>query len=95
MAATAMTAKQVFERHFLEVRGKLLEIAAVLDRVERTDDADALEADPRRAKLRQALALLAEPGVDRAEKLQLLFSRPYDPAWLRDLDRPRGSNGAK
>ena len=74
------TASAVLDREFLEIRAKLLEVAASLDRLERA--AGSVEGDPRLERIRQAIELLAdESGRDRAEAIQLLFSRQYDPNW--------------
>ncbi len=75
------TAAQVLDREFLTIRGKLLEVAAALDRVERGQGSVA--GDSRLEKIRETLAILAKDGTDRAEKLQLEFSLPYQPAWRK------------
>ena len=74
------TAGEVLDREFLVIRGKLLEAAAALDRIDRgsgkTDDA-------RLANLRKALGVMAGDAADRARQLQLIFSLDYDPAWRK------------
>jgi hypothetical protein len=78
------SADQILDESFLEVRAKLLEIAATLDRVDRGSDESAplsAEATPRRTKLDEAIRLLLSEGPDRAERLQRLFSREYDSNW--------------
>ena len=74
-----LDAPEVLNREFLEVRARILQIAASLDRLDRasgeTDD------DPRVEKLQRALVVLAEAGPDRAEKIQLIFSRQYERDW--------------
>ena len=75
------TAAQILDREFLTIRGKLLEVAAALDRVER--GRDLAGGDPRLEKIRATLAILGKEGVDRAEQLQLIFSLPYDPGWRK------------
>lgn len=92
MNTIPMTASEVVERYFLEVRAKLLEIAAVLDRVDRADGAPA--DDARLRKVNEALSILQEPGSNRAERIQLLFSREYDPNWLVGFRVPRSGNGS-
>jgi hypothetical protein len=84
-----MTARQVLDRYFLEVRCKLLEIAAVLDRIDRADGAEATADDPKLRGIRQALAVLSDAEPDRAERIQMLFSRDYDAKWTRDLEAMR------
>ncbi len=73
-----LPAREALDRHFLEMRAKLLEVAACLDRIDRGGGA---KEDPRLAQLGQAISLLQAPNDGRAEKMQLLFSLPYDPAW--------------
>lgn len=74
----SLTAREALDRHFLEMRAKLLEVAACLDRIDRGGGA---KEDPRLAQLGQAIQLLQDPTDGRAEKVQLLFSLPYDPEW--------------
>lgn len=82
MAANA-AAGTVLDRVYLEVRCKLLDVAAMLDRIERIDgDAVAVD-DPRLQQFREALAILNHDGADRAERIQMLFSDPYVPNWSR------------
>jgi hypothetical protein len=75
--------REILDREFLPTRAKILEIAAALDRVSRADDG-AVE-DPRWAQLRSALELVTERSGDRAEQVQLLFSRAYDAEWRTNL----------
>ncbi len=79
----ATQAADVFEREFLPLRGKLLEVAAALDRIARAEGSAA--GDPRMKQLRQGLELLcgADGRTDRAEQIQLIFSLPYDPDWRK------------
>jgi hypothetical protein len=76
-------AAQVLNREFLEMRCKILELAASLDRLSR--GAGSVAEDPRFAKLREAIGLLIEIRDDRAEQVQLLFSRPYDDDWQQQF----------
>lgn len=101
MPKLPLSADEVLNRYFLETRGKLLEIAATLDRIDRARDGAILDEDPRYRKLLAALALLAEPAVgpaperlaDRAERMQMLFSRPYDENWINEFEPvPRANN---
>ena len=75
------TAAQILDREFLTIRGKLLEAAAALDRVERGQGSAA--ADPRLGKIRETLAIMGKEGANRAEQLQLIFSLPYEPGWRK------------
>lgn len=81
---TPLPAPEALEKYFLEARCRLLDLAAILDRVDR---GGGLPTDPRLARIRESLALLqtAQPG--RAEKVQSLFSQDYDPNWKRPQPR--------
>jgi hypothetical protein len=77
----AAAATEILDREFLIIRGKLLEVAAALDRIERGKGSAA--DDQRLNKIRETLGLLARPGAKRAEELQMLFSLPYEPKWRK------------
>ena len=81
-------AQAVMDREFLEMRARVLELAAALDRLDRAGGPPA--NDPRVASLRQALDALRQSNSDgaeaaRAERVQLIFSRQYDAAWRKTL----------
>lgn len=40
-----------------------------------------LRKDPRLVKTREAIAALLVDGADRAERVQMIFSRPYEAGW--------------
>jgi hypothetical protein len=80
-AITPLAADQALERYFLEARAKLLDLAAILDRIDRGQGGAHAQHDPRWKKIQQALTGLQEKELGRAEKLQLLFSLPYDAGW--------------
>jgi hypothetical protein len=69
----------VLDEEFLPLRAKILEIAAGLDRLDRADSGSA--ADSRRDRLEEAIKLLLKDEPNRAEQVQLLFSREYDQRW--------------
>ena len=76
-------AEQVVEQEFLQVRAKILEIAAFFDRLS-TDAASAAVtgANAERLKLlREGCDLLLDAEGDKAARVQLLFSRQYDEKW--------------
>ncbi|QDU28792.1 hypothetical protein ETAA8_38970 [Anatilimnocola aggregata] len=89
----SLTAVETLNREFLEIRCRILDLAAMLDRLERSDDTVA--DDPRLKRIHEAIDLLTKSASrnsssDRAEQVQLTFSRPYDSAWLQNLKvRPR------
>jgi hypothetical protein len=80
---TIQSASQTLDRHFLEIRCGLLDLAAALDRVARSDGGDALTGDPRLELIRRGIKVLDSDGTDRAERIQLLFSDRYQEGWNR------------
>ena len=80
-AITPLPADQVLERYFLEARAKLLDVAAILDRIDRGENAPRAVQDPRMQRIHEALTLLQKKTGSRAESVQLLFSLAYDTAW--------------
>ena len=55
MTTTPVPAAKALDAYFLEARCKLLEVAAILDRIGRGAGANGGSEDPRLAKIRQAL----------------------------------------
>jgi hypothetical protein len=78
---SAQTAGNVLDRHYLELRCEILNLAAALDRIERSEGFDAVAGDPRLARLAEGLQILSTSGTDRAERVQRLFSDDYQPGW--------------
>jgi hypothetical protein len=78
--STLRTASQVFDQELLPIRAKLLEVAAALDRIDRAKGSTA--SDQRRTQVQAAIQILLRPEDDRAEQIQLIFSRPYEDDWL-------------
>ena len=81
---------EVLDRDFLEARCKILEIAAILDRIDRAPSRHREHPDSRLSQLRQAVEALLEPGPGRAETIQRIFSLEYDPLWRKRMNLPRG-----
>jgi hypothetical protein len=85
-----MTSRQVLDREFLEIRAKILELAASFDRLDRgaaEQNAQASLADDARLKrIDEALALLRRAEPRRAEQVQMIFSREYDNQWPGKLE---------
>jgi hypothetical protein len=71
-----MTAQQVLDAGFLDARARLLEVAALLDRVDRTHNAAEGRADFRYRALVQALQILTTATEDRAKALLVCWSDP-------------------
>lgn len=80
---SVQTAMQVLDRHFLEMRCTLLDLAAALDRIERSDGYRDARHDPRYAQIQQGISMLLGHGDERAEKIQMLFSDSYEEGWNR------------
>ena len=81
MIGTPMAAQAVLDREYLEVRAKILELAATFDRLERGGGLPT--GDTRLKLVRQGLKVLMDETSDRAEQVQLIFSRPYDDDWQK------------
>ncbi|MDM4016585.1 hypothetical protein [Roseiconus lacunae] len=81
--SSSPSADEIVADKFLEVRAKLLEIAAVLDRVDRTAGENGLDdaARQKRAALQAGIDIVASEGSDRAARLQMLYSREYQADW--------------
>jgi hypothetical protein len=67
-----MDRSKITDLYFAEARSKLIDLAAFLDRVERSEGAD----DFRLKSLRAALRELGTPGPDKARQILLLLSDP-------------------
>lgn len=80
---TTRKAIQVLDRQFLEMRCGLLDLAAAMDRISRSENASDASRDPRMELIEQGLRVLASGGTDRAERMQLLFSDQYVEGWNR------------
>lgn len=72
-----MTRPEILDASFIEARARLIDLAAFLDRVERSEGA----ADHRLPALRAALPILSDPDPEKARRVLLAFSDPTrDPA---------------
>jgi hypothetical protein len=87
-------ALEVLDHDFLETRCKILEIAAILDRIDRAPARSGEHPDSRLSQVRQALEALLEPGPGRAETIQRIFSLEYDPGWRKRMNVPRANSHA-
>jgi hypothetical protein len=89
--ASPLSPAELVDEYFIENRNRLLELAAFLDRVDRSGGAAAW-GDFRMTAFREALAAVAGAGPDRLLKVQLLLSDPTTEP-LPALDR-KGAVGA-
>ena len=80
------SSKQILDREFLELRSRLLDIAASLDRIDRADG--AVTNDPRMQLLSSGIEIVASKSPDRAVQIQQLFSRDFDPQWKQKFNMP-------
>ena len=76
------SSSEVLDREFLPLRGRLIEVAAALDRIQRSG---GNPRDPRMELVAKGLKQLAEgrETPDRAEQIQMIFSLPYHADWRR------------
>ena len=77
--ATVLNAAEVLDREFLLARAKILELAAAFDRLDRSEG--SVEGDPRMSLISEALQVIAGEQPERAEQVQLIFSRQYEDDW--------------
>src|SRR6266566_1225049 len=82
-------ANAALDAYFHEARAKLLDVAAILDRIGRGPNAAALAKDVRLAKILRALELLHDESEGRAEQIQQIFSLEYDAEWERPQPCPK------
>ena len=81
------TAQQVIADEFLIARAKILELAATLDRIERSSG--DVEDSKQMNLLAQGMHILCDEEVDKAKRVQLLMSRQYDPLWQNTMSIAR------
>jgi hypothetical protein len=77
------SAREVLDDVYLELRLRLVESAAMLDRLDRAAELGEADVDPeetRVTEIREAINILAEPAParDRAERVLRVFSEPAD-----------------
>ena len=84
---TPLPAARVLDQFYLDARSRVLDLAAVLDRLDRGADRTAAAADPRVERLRKGLLVLLETQPGRADRVQQIFSLDYDPGWPRPKPR--------
>ena len=68
------TSQEVIDRYFLEHRAKLIDIAAFLDRIDRTANARPAQNDHRIAALFGAIDVLCDGRANRAGRILTIFS---------------------
>ena len=82
-----LPAARALDSFYLEARCKLLDLAAILDRIGRGENLEATEADHRSARIEKAIGILLSDSQNKAELIQQIFSLEYDPNWKRPSPR--------
>jgi hypothetical protein len=77
------TAEQVLQQEFLLARAKILELAATLDRIERAGG--NVDEHPQMQLLRRGFQILSSDSEERAQQVQLMFSRQYATDWRQTM----------
>jgi len=83
----SLPAPKALDNFFLEARAKILDLAAILDRIGRGHGAGGMDNDPRLGKIRKALEVLHDQSGGRAERIQQIFSLEYDASWEKPKPR--------
>ena len=78
-----MNASQILDREYLEMRARILELAACLDRLDRAEG--DVDDEEKLISIRKGIELLSAEG-ERAKNVQLLFSREYQESWAEDFE---------
>ena len=71
-----MSHRQLTDLYYLEMRAKLLDISAFLDRLDRAQDADRRPTDFRVDGMRRAFQELLSPEPGRTARVHLCLSDP-------------------
>ena len=80
-----LTQQQLIDEYFMEIRARILDVAAFLDRMDRSVDHNA-EDDFRMVAMRQALQALCADIPGRVYDIQMILSDPTTEPLLQ-LDR--------
>lgn len=72
----ALTSRELLDVYFLENRARLLEIASLLDRIDRAPDAADKDMDFRYRAFVEGLRILLDTNGERTKAIQLYFSDP-------------------
>ena len=81
-----LDAEAVLTREQFKIRAKLIELAAIFDRIDRAEG--SVDDDLRMVEIRESISVLAAENNDsgRAERIQMIYSREFDPNWQQDLE---------
>jgi hypothetical protein len=82
------TVQQILQEEFLVARARILELAAIFDRIDRAasespsgSNADVEKCQRQLELLAQGIEILQDAEPQRAKRVQTLMSRPYEPNW--------------
>ena len=78
---TSLNAAEMLDREYLELRCRLIDIAASLDRIARATGSKTIANDPRWKRVSESLRLLGQGGHDLAPRIQMIFSDEYVADW--------------
>jgi hypothetical protein len=82
------TADKILSDEFLIARSKILEIAATLDRLAIAPG--DIGSTQQMQRLKAGIEILHDQQERKAERVQLLMSREYDPQWRTKLSVDAG-----
>ena len=88
MTHNTLRSHDIVDRYFLEHRAKLVDLAAFLDRLDRTCDYSGTENDYRISTILKALNILSDGRTNRAGRILEIFSD-------KTTELPQSANGAK
>ncbi|MHC5108693.1 MAG: hypothetical protein ACYTHJ_02295 [Planctomycetota bacterium] len=77
---TKLSSAEMLDREFLKVRSRILDIAASFDRIDEATGPTAGD-DARIRQVRDALTQLMDDHPGRAERVQMIFSLPFEDDW--------------
>lgn len=80
---SVMTAAEIMDREFFEMRALILQLAASLDRMGRSKSPAV--SDEKLALLKNGIRILLTDENNRANLVQMLFSLPYSADWPEDF----------
>src|SRR5262245_61971169 len=81
---TPLPAAKALDQFYLEARARLLDLAAILDRIDR---GGGHANDPRMGLIKEGLAALEADEAGRAAAIQQIFSLKYDSDWVKPKPR--------
>ncbi|MCH1522719.1 MAG: hypothetical protein L7T80_07815 [Arenicellales bacterium] len=79
-----LDAQDILTREQFKIRAKLIEIAAILDRIDRA--VGDVDHDRRMLEIHKSLEVLSVSGSDRAARIQMIYSREFDSQWKKNLE---------